>query len=924
MSTAATQSTPLIPPRPSRSQEKGNPAGPSPPTIPPRPTRLNRSVSPNPDRFAPSPLNEAPFPSKGSASASHRVSGSHLGGDLDSRTSFELPGPGEEGQEYAAIRDLSSSSEATRQASTSPEQTRTIGEDLKLHAPKPTMPSQSAKQRVAAVTRTDSDRAAAFGIGRPSSTEQYNSNRSLKKKPSTASQLSQPDVIEDEHGIPEIGQRVPMYPNAGDVQAPSPAPTSQPPESARPGRNHVRKHSSRGFNELPPGSYGLHGHGVASTDKLEKAYYEKHPELLQKEQYNYLHDRPNDFSLSSEDLNKIVRHTASCGAGFGTSKEYVGTPTEQVGFQASEEYATRMSRPSSAAAHARSPLKSETTAESNVDEDDNVIHVDEPSYRGDPAKLGDEQRAVGEGHEDGYVAPILAPDEVAKGSPPYELHPAVEPPPERRGSAFEMDEPRSRPTSRPASVYSPPPPEIHSTPLEDVQEYEPLFTEDERSGKQPITAEKLKEIRQRFPSRDVWEDAPNSVYATAEVSTPELSDARPKPQGPIMEAPPRDDETPAQAFARRQEELAEKEAVNPDSFLYRQQKPPNYAGHQPHIAKEMQARPSPAPRFPSRDVWEDTPDSLQFTTTVSGPQSGRDTPPEEEEESDIAGGVPSDKPAIPPRPKGQDSGTDTISKTISDGQKPHVPARPQKGASEAQQSESAPTQKAAGVARAVGGKIAALQAGFMSDLNRRLQLGPQAPKKEQPPASDLTEEKEKAPLVDARKGRARGPQRRAPTKNNTASSTDKSTPPPVSNGKPVLSFSMTRTLFSIDEEGTMTVEEAPILSAEREPATMGSTAINTEDPTPKEPTKEPETKEPETTTGTKDGESSSQATEPEKPRDEASKEDPRAETEPTTEETKTLVANLAGESVAEETIEKKQGDQVETVESTKDEVVDRT
>jgi len=223
----------------------------------------------------------------------------------------------------------------------------------------------------------------------------------------------------------------------------------------------------------------------------------------------------------------------------------------------------------------------------------------------------------------------------------------------------------------------------------------------------------------------------------------------------------------------------------------------------------------------------------------------------------------------------------------------------------------------------VGGKIAALQAGFMSDLNRRLQLGPQAPKKEEPPASDLAEGKEKAPLADARKGRARGPQRRAPTKNNTASSTDKSTPPPASNGNPVLSFSMTRTLFSIDEEGTMTVEEEPIPWAEREPTTTGSTAINVKDSTPKEPTEEPKTTEPETTTGTKDGESSSQATEPEMPRDEAPKEDPKAETEPTTEETKTLVANSAGESVLEETIEKKPGDQVGAVQSTKDEVVDR-
>lgn len=325
MSSAATQPTPVVPPRPSRSQDKSNGTRTSPPTVPPRPAslrRFNRSVSPNPDRFAPSPLNEVPFSPKGPLNSDHHTSGhsaSRLGEELNRPNSVGLPGPGEEGQEYAIIEDLSSSTEPSRRDSSSPEQTRTVGEDIKLHAPKPTMPAQSAKQRVAIVTRTDSDRAASFGIGRPSSTEQHASNQTLKKKASIASQLSQVDV-EDGHGIPEIGQRVPMYPNAGDVQAPSPAPVNVPSESTKPSRsNHSRKSSSRGFNELPPGSYGLHGHGVASTDKLEKSYYEKHPELLHKEHYSYLHDRPNNFSLSSEDLNKIVRDTASRSAGLGNT-----------------------------------------------------------------------------------------------------------------------------------------------------------------------------------------------------------------------------------------------------------------------------------------------------------------------------------------------------------------------------------------------------------------------------------------------------------------------------------------------------------------------------------------------------------------------------------------------------------------------------
>ncbi|RWA11314.1 hypothetical protein EKO27_g3761 [Xylaria grammica] len=800
MSAAAMSSPPIIPPRPTRSQEKGN--GTTPP-IPARPAkRFNRSISPNPDRFAPSPLNESPFNHK-----SKRNSQSFLGEELDRATSVDMPGVGEEGREYAAaIEELGSSSPEAHRSS-SPEQTRIVGEDLKLHAPKPTVPAASAKQRVAAVTRTDSDRAAAFGIGRPSSEEPLHSGaRSLKKKASTTSQLSHHSELhtDDEHGIPEIGQRVPMLSYAGDVQAPSPAPPrASSVDSTKSGRHHTRRTSSRsGFHDLPPGSYGLHGHGVESTDKLEKAYYEKHPEIYRKEHYQPLHDRARDYSMSRENLNRIVRDTASRGVGFGTS-EYVGTPSEQVGFQASDEYTSRISSPQPSSAvpnteSVQSPVKSNSSGPED-EKRNSIIHVDDDSQYKGFAKYGEEGPAEGHGaHNDG-TWPILAADEVAKDPSPYDLQPAV--PPNRRGS----EEARSRPSSRPASVVSAPPPEVHSTPLEDVEEYEPLFPEDERGDQKPKTAaEKLKEYRQRFPSQDIWEDAPNSVHSTAEVSTPELIDTRPKSRAASVDLPPRDAETPAQAFARRQEELAEKEAITPDSFLNRQQRPKPYVEHQPHLTKEVHSRPNMAQRFPSRDVWEDTPDSLQFTTTVSGPQSAEDSAGDEGAKLS----APANRPTVPVRPpKKQGSGDDGSSKPIIPNRpKPQIPVRPVKSVVDPKQPDGTVKQKPAVPARPVGGKIAALQAGFMSDLNNRLRLGPQVPKKDVPAPEEAHEEK-KAPLADARKGRARGPQRRAPTKSHDAGSgVEKSVPPPVSNGHTVLSFSMTRTLWSIDEEGTVMVD----------------------------------------------------------------------------------------------------------------------
>ncbi|KAI1494947.1 altered inheritance of mitochondria protein 21 [Biscogniauxia mediterranea] len=915
MSTATMQSTPAIPPRPSRGQD-GNPNA---PLVPPRPTRkFNRSVSPNPDRFAPSPLNEHPFVSK-----SPRHSQSHLGESIQRSTSVDMPGVGQEGQEYAfAIEELASSSSDSRAPSGTPEQTRTVGENLKLYAPKPTMPAQSAKQRVAAVTRTDSERAASFGIGRPSSEDQLHSaNRSLRKKPSTTSQLSHHSEshIEDEHGIPEIGQRVPMLANAGDVQAPSPAPPRAPSvDSSNSVRHHTRRTSSRnGFSDLPPGSYGLHGHGVSSTDKLEKAYYEKHPDIAQKETYSHLHDRVKDYAMSSEDLNKIVRDTASRGAGLGTSSGYVGTPSEQVGYQAADEYTSRISspRPSSTAPKTdghTSPLKSDITVdESSAAGPEGVIHVDEPLHKG-YVEYGDEDSVEDQGAHGNQAQPILASDEVAKGASPYELQPAVVPPHERHGSVFEMEQPKSRPTSRPASIYSPPTVDVQSTPLEDVEEYEPLFPEDE---KEAIQAKKLEERRQRFPSRDIWEDAPNSVHTTAEVSTPELTQTQTKPQHSTMDVPPREGETPAQAFARKQEELAEKEATTPDGFLNRKQKP-TWAEHQAHVTQQLPVRPSMGRRFPSRDVWEDTPDSLQFTTIVSTPQS---TEEEEAASSPVEPPTTAQKPPIPTRPKKQGSGDDSTSKPlIPERPKPQIPVRPAKPASESKESESAAKPKPPVPVRPMGGKIAALQAGFMSDLNNRLRLGPQAPKKEEAPSEEVHEEKPKAPLSDARKGRARGPQRRAPTK-TSSQTTEPSAPPPAStiNGKPVLTFSMTRTLWSIDEEGTMTVDdfgpEDPSLS-ESKTVEPKVDEISVEDTKPEEtkteeaPVEESLQEKPVKTSpvGTEDT--------PDTP-------EPR-ENQDTAEETKTLATNTAGESIIEETIEKKEkGDEVKGVESVKDDVI---
>ncbi|RDL41827.1 Uncharacterized protein BP5553_01806 [Venustampulla echinocandica] len=917
---------PPVPPRPTRNQKdtasSSSSIGSEMPKIPPRPLprRLDRSSSPSRESFARSPLNETPFPANQTKLTSSNLRGARRPSAELSQSSpnIALPSIGQEGSEYAEIFP------AQDEPGTSPTQTRNVADDLQLHAPKPSLAPENAKQRLSTVTRTDSGQAASFGIGKANSDDKEPASHPLKAKASFASQASTsaerpPSSHESEHGIPEIGQRVPMLPDAGDVQAPSPSPFPTPftpgigfhNDGSKP-RHHGRRTSARD-QEVPLEAYGRHGHQVLSHDRFEKAYYEKRPELFKKELGQYGDAKP-EWALSSEDLNKIVRDTANRGPGLGTSPAIMGTPTEQVGFQATDEYTSRISSPlatNTSQVLAESPLRKESfpaephreaeleralsrsihapsdAALESEAEDDDVIHVDPARSHsrlysreghidstenlGTPG--GDEDRNL---EEFGYSAPILASDEVAKEPFLYPLQPAVSPQGDFRGG---YDEPGfyhnrsgsqgslsgSRPSSRPGSIHGtlsglrlP-----DSTKLEDLEEYEPLFPEDEKNGvdKKPLTAaDRLKRPSNRkFPSQDIWEDAPDSSRYTATVLTPQL------PEEIAAEKETPKEETPEQAFARKQEELADEEAreQESESFLHQEKKP---WGNSPHILGET--RPGMKQRFPSRDIWEDTPDSLQFTTTVATPQipendaltvheerpttgavifhqenAAAGLPLGNEEDRATTGLAAAVKPAIPARPAKsrlsqspeksqaepiiperpgqrarQSPPTDGTSPPVPTKTKPQVPARPSKPITRGS-SEDIPLTRAKsnssdqGVAaaakpkppvpsRPVGSKIAALQSGFMSDLNKRLKLGPQAPKKEEPPAEEVEVVKEKAPLSDARKGRARGPARRAPAKAPALIAEPSEKPA-------TLAFSAPSTFWQIDPEKDLIIGGTP-------------------------------------------------------------------------------------------------------------------
>lgn len=594
-----------------------------------------------------------------------------------------------------------------------------------------------------------------------------------------------------------------------------------------------------------------------------------------------------------------------------------GLPKDEIGWKASEEYASRLSGPSykplhsnhsqphfesplrkasfpadpdynhgleKQISHTSSRLASEHALESETEDDESnkapsstrFNRSQGNGYGSSVEDLG--LRSGGSEDERANEVPVLAADEVARRPEVEYMEPAVSPARDRRGSnylsGYDSDHKlgsrsgsasNSRPTSRPGSVHGglagfsrfttheDDRDNMH-TPLEDVDEYEPLFPDEEGNKEsRPVTAAdrlRLREHMKRFPSKDIWEDTPDSAQLQASVETPEPANEQPDP---MLKAPHPTFETPEQESARKGEVSEDEKA----KLIPREERLAK-SDFKPHIRNEM-TRPGLAQRFPSRDIWEDSPDSSRLEATVGETPSGDPRSPTDAgleagavvntsgapSQGIISGEQPRDnatvgaavaKPTIPPRP-GKDKATpeelgapppsvparpprrlhqvlpadakvtiapsklsETSSNeakevsptdarkvpTLPDRPKPQVPARPAKpvgressetvplskvtsassvgsdGASEKDNSAplGAPKPKPAVPARPAGGKIASLKAGFLSDLDSRLKLGPQGPKPQEKAEPEI--EEEKAPLADARKGRARGPARRKP------------------------------------------------------------------------------------------------------------------------------------------------------------------
>jgi Altered inheritance of mitochondria protein 21 len=605
----------------------------------------------------------------------------------------------------------------------------------------------------------------------------------------------------------------------------------------------------------------------------------------------------------------------------GTNEGVISYPDEQIGFLASDQYSSRITTPAQGSGYTNklhsntsqpnfeSPLRTTSFPTDNFqrnefdkskgsvsgksdaidsETEEDVIHVDDPARRYNKVTGGEETMNEAEDlgpnggnapeqagylDESGYGVPILASDEVAKDIGGEHMQPAVSPKHERRSSIhFVGDEngsgnitPTSRPTSRPGSTHGlqtllsrfvsrhDDREEIH-TPLEDVEEYEPLFPDEDESKKRPVnSAERFKQrpdtLKHRFPSQDIWEDTPSSAMHVATITTPDPmaqnDSAIPKPVSNEFEDPSTESARKGEVDeADKAELLPKEEGLAKSRFAT-------------HLQNGIPARPGMQQRFPSRDIWEDTPDSMQLVTTVASP------PPPLGAEQKSPEDAASNKPSIPPRALNRsklgESSTipnvpvsaevnqpqvparppkrmhavpaanaklhdvaippsQTLDKNITptegtkgpgipDRPKPPVPARPAKkeslealtkarsggssGSQDTVASPPLPKAKPAIPARP-GGNKPNLPTAFMSDLNQRLQLGPRPPTKEKEVEPEA--EREAVRLPDARKNRAKGPQRRAPAK--PSSDLAEATQLPI----PEFTISISIPLWSINED----------------------------------------------------------------------------------------------------------------------------
>lgn len=500
-----------------------------------------------------------------------------------------------------------------------------------------------------------------------------------------------------------------------------------------------------------------------------------------------------------------------------------------------------------------------------------------PTKRHDDGDEGDGDETETE-REHEHEHPILAPDEVLKRAGSSLMFPAVSPPlaawrsnstanntrpatPSRHniddedsdvepvnlsGRGFESRESLVR--SALESGERPEPLFPDSDPEEDPTGTKtPAEKKNSEKPKRPGMPESVgSSCGHRFPSKDVWEEAPEfsqleAIVSTRPPSETDIADEDHEAESPVQKrrdgksaagvayihGQPNEHYVPGDEveFERKQKDSLKKPAqyqhqVNSsgrDDGLDRLLK----KGNSSDDPEKLRVARAKVKRFPSNDLWEDVPPSLALsasigeedTVNVSGAEpkdcatTGESIDPAEKEvekrpttSAPIEGPsspatvpkpelparpvVPAARPPAKPRPSTDSHAPATEKKfppVLPGRPKPKVgppirPARPSSIAaarSPSSEVSSPATKPRPSVPPRASGKIA-LKAGFLSDLDNRLKLGPQAPKKEEEKGGKAEDKKkEKVVLEDVRKGRAKGPRRKLPTATEKTEKTEK-------------------------------------------------------------------------------------------------------------------------------------------------------
>ena len=621
--------------------------------------------------------------------------------------------------------------------------------------------------------------------------------------------------------------------------------------------------------------------------------------------------------MSSVDLNATVAHSAPPAVGVVESEH--GVPDEELAYLASDHYAEVLSRSQS---RSQSPVRTRDSARvspadaighgQKTDDDGNVIHVEDPAHGPGYFRRGNSEHAVSRAqshHEDEEEEwepySILAEDEVLKRQEGQYMQAAVYTP------SYTPRHPRSRPPSSLGHLGDVEGATLElttrfksglesrdsmRTPYEELspadENAKPLFPESDEETEEALKnqlVEKLKRpglAEQRFPSRDVWEEAPEHAQLEATIETPPLGDSEPVRNYDQEEIARRKNAEPKLQYVRGQphqhyepgdeqeHERKEKEAARKDTDYRLDLKdlPEDERLHRlhKHVGSEDKSPEDPNSRrraerrkFPSNDIWEDVPPSLDLKEEIepspipdkerattgnisamvsdSSPSAARPTTSAPIEGSAApAKPIISSRPSVPARPQRekrlpatileqpeppatQSQSEKKVPPSIPDRPKPSIPARPTgkfAGFVRAQPDEAPEPKPKPPVPPRTSGKIAALKAGFLGDLESRLRLGPKKEEKQE----DEEPVKEE-PLTDVRKSRARGPRgRKLPTKEEK---------PAVTEAAPKgCDFVGVWTVFSLDreldavlvnpvseeKEVPVSAADAPVVRKDNEPA----------------------------------------------------------------------------------------------------------